>query len=57
MAVIIKEMRVRTVVEKKVVTLTDISEDVCRYIQDRVIEQLSVSSSKYPEIYKKRKER
>lgn len=56
MAVIIKEMRVRTVVEKKVVTITDISEDVCRQIQDRVIEKLSVLSSKYPEI-KRRKER
>ena len=54
MAIVIKEMQVRTVVEKKIVAETEIPEEVYRKIQDRVLEKLSVSPAKYPEPRRKK---
>lgn len=41
MPVIIKEMRVRTVVEKRIVTETEVSEEIIRKIERRVLGRLS----------------
>lgn len=41
MAVIIKEMRIRTVVEKRIVTETEVSDEIVRKIESRVLDRLS----------------
>lgn len=41
MPIIIKEMHVRTVIERKVVAETDISEEVMRKIENRIVDRLS----------------
>ncbi|WP_195669982.1 hypothetical protein [Bacteroides intestinalis] len=41
MPVIIKEMRIRTVVEKRIVTETEVSEEIIRKIERRVLDRLS----------------
>lgn len=41
MPVVIKEMRVRTVVEKRIVTETEVSEEIIRKIESRVLDRLS----------------
>lgn len=41
MPVIIKEMRIRTVIEKRIVTETEVSEEIIRKIEDRVLDRLS----------------
>lgn len=41
MTVIIKEMHVRTVVERRIIAETEISEDVIRKIENRVVGRLS----------------
>ena len=41
MPIIIKEMHVRTVVERKVVAETDISEEVMRKLENRIVDRLS----------------
>lgn len=45
MPVIIKEMRIRTVIEKRIVTDAEISEEIIRKIEDRVLDRLSVGES------------
>ncbi len=45
MPVIIKEMRIRTVVEKRIVTETEITEEIIRKIEDRVLDRLSAADS------------
>lgn len=54
MAIIIKEMRVRTIVEKKILTETDISENSCQKIRDRVLEKLLASFSQHTELRRKK---
>lgn len=41
MAVIIKEMHIRTVVEKRVVTEAELPEEIIRKIESRVLDRLS----------------
>ncbi len=41
MPVIIKEMHIRTVVERKLVTETEISEEVMRKLENRIVDRLS----------------
>lgn len=41
MPIIIKEMHVRTVVERKLITETDVSEEVIRKIEKRIVDRLS----------------
>lgn len=41
MPVIIKEMRIRTVIEKRIVTEAEISEEIIRKIEDRILDRLS----------------
>ena len=41
MTVIIKEMRIRTVVEKRVVTEAELPEEIIRKIENRVLDRLS----------------
>lgn len=45
MPVIIKEMRIRTVIEKRIVTDAEISEEIIRKIEDRVLDRLSAGES------------
>lgn len=45
MPVIIKEMRIRTVIEKRIVTDAEISEEIIRKIEDRVLDRLSTGES------------
>lgn len=52
MAIVIKEMRIRTVVEKKIITGTDIPAEVYLKIRDQVLEELSFS--KHIELRKKK---
>ncbi len=41
MPIVIKEMRIRTVVEKRIVTETEISDELVRKIENRVLDRLS----------------
>lgn len=41
MPIIIKEMHVRTVVERKLITEADVSEEVIRKIEKRIVDRLS----------------
>lgn len=41
MAVIIKEMRIRTVVEKRIVTEAEFPEEIIRKIENHVLDRLS----------------
>lgn len=45
MPVVIKEMRIRTVVEKRIVTETEISEELIRKIGNRVRDRLDAEDS------------
>lgn len=42
MPVIIKEIHVRTVVEKRIITETEVSDEIARKIEGRVLDRLSV---------------
>ncbi|KKB50613.1 hypothetical protein [Parabacteroides gordonii] len=44
MPVIIKEIHVRTVVEKRIITETEVSDEIVRKIENRVLDKLSVES-------------
>lgn len=48
MPIIIKEMRIRTVVEKRIVTETEVSEEVIRKIESRVLDKLAVNENRRP---------
>lgn len=54
MAIIIKEMRVRTVVEKKIVTDTEIPEEICRKIREQVLKELTAQSSRHTDLRRKK---
>lgn len=41
MPIVIKEMHIRTVVEKRIVTETEVSEEIIRKIEHRVLDRLS----------------
>lgn len=41
MPIVIKEMRIRTVVEKRIVTETEISDELVQKIESRVLDRLS----------------
>lgn len=41
MSVVIKEMHIRTVIEKRIVTETEISDEIIRKIENRVLDRLS----------------
>lgn len=41
MPVVIKEMRIRTVVEKRIVTGTEVSDEIIRKIESHVLDRLS----------------
>lgn len=41
MPVVIKEMRIRTVVEKRIVTETEVSDEIIRKIESCVLDRLS----------------
>lgn len=41
MPIVIKEMRIRTVVEKRIVTETEVSDEIIRKIESRVLDRLS----------------
>ena len=48
MPVIIKEMRIRTVIEQQIVTEADVSEEVIRKIEDRILDRLSAKEYGQP---------
>lgn len=41
MPIVIKEIRIRTVVEKRIVTETEVSDEIIRKIESRVLDRLS----------------
>lgn len=41
MPIVIKGMRIRTVVEKRIVTETEVSDEIIRKIESRVLDRLS----------------
>lgn len=45
MPVIIKEMRIRTVIEKRIITEEEVSEEIIRKIEDRILDRLSAGES------------
>lgn len=49
MPIVIKEMHVRTVVERRIVTEEDVSEEIIRKIENRVVERLSARESGQPD--------
>jgi hypothetical protein len=48
MPVVIKEIRIRTVVEKRIVTETEISEELIRKVGNRVRDRLDAEDSVRP---------
>ncbi|WP_195373541.1 MULTISPECIES: hypothetical protein [Parabacteroides] len=48
MPVVIKEMRIRTVVEKRIITEAEISQEIVRKIEDRVLDRLTAYESDQP---------
>lgn len=49
MPIIIKEMHVRTVVERRIVTEAELPEEILRRIEDRIVERLSARESGQPD--------
>ena len=49
MPIVIKEMHVRTVVERRIVTEAELPEEILRRIEDRVVERLSARESGQPD--------
>lgn len=49
MPIVIKEMHVRTVVERRIVTEADVPEELLRRIEDRVVDRLSARESGQPD--------
>lgn len=49
MPIVIKEMHVRTVVERRIVTETEVSEELLRKIESRIVERLSARESGQPD--------
>lgn len=45
MPIIIKEMHVRTVVERRIITETELPEEILRKIENRVVERLFARES------------
>lgn len=41
MPIVIKEIRIRTVVEKRIITETEVSDEIVRKIESRVLDRLS----------------
>lgn len=50
MPIVIKEMHVRTVVERRIVTEADVSEELLRKIGSRITDRLSARESGQPDI-------
>lgn len=48
MPIVIKEVRVHTVVERRILTETEVSEEVIRKIESRVMERLAMQGSRQP---------
>lgn len=48
MPIVIKEVRVRTVVERRILIETEVSEEVIRKIENRVMERLAVQENRQP---------
>lgn len=48
MPIVIKEIRVRTVVERRIVAEADVSEELLRKIESRVADRLSARESGQP---------
>lgn len=48
MPIVIKEMHVRTVVERRIVTEAELPEEILRRIEDRIVERLSARESRQP---------
>lgn len=48
MPIVIKEVRVRTVVERRIHTETEVSEELIRKIESRVMEKLAVQEGRQP---------
>ena len=49
MPIVIKEMHVRTVVERHIVTEENVSEEIIRKIENRVVDRLSARESGQPD--------
>lgn len=45
MPILIKEIHVRTVVERRIVTEEDVSEEIIRKIENRIVDKLSARES------------
>lgn len=50
MPIVIKEMHVRTVVERRIVTEAELPEEILRKIESRVAERLSARESGQPDM-------
>ena len=58
MPVVIKEMRIRTVVEKRIITEKEVSDEIVRKIESRVLDRLSEEKRNgQPAGQRRRKER
>lgn len=45
MSIVIKEMRVRTTVERRIIAESEVSDELIRKIEDRVVDRLSATNS------------
>jgi len=55
MPIVIKEIQVRTVVERRMVTETEMPEDVLREIEERIADRLTARESGQPAIRRQTK--
>ncbi|EKN07533.1 hypothetical protein [Parabacteroides johnsonii] len=49
MPIVIKEIHIRTVVERRIVTEEDVSEEIIRKIENRVVDKLSARENGQPD--------
>lgn len=57
MPIVIKEMHIRTVVERRIVTEADVSEELLRKIESRVAARLSARESGQPDTRRQTRKR
>lgn len=48
MPIVIKEMHIRTVVEQRIIAETEVSDEIVRKIESRVLDRLAARESRQP---------
>lgn len=57
MAIVIKEIKVRTIVEKQIVSETEMTEEMLRRLESRLLEKLNIAADSSSVQKRRRRER